>query len=153
METWIKKNAFQLNEQLGLGGVPIGTAFEKISESEAQYILQKAWDLGVRYYDTSPWYGLTRSERTFGAFLKDKPREDFVFSTKVGRLFRKVPENKVPPTMWLDPLPYDFEHSYTADAVKKAIADSLERSGLIISILYIYMISQRIKWATVILIF
>lgn len=143
METWIKKNAFQLNEKLGLGGVPIGTAFEKISDREAQDILQKAWDLGVRYYDTSPWYGLTRSERTFGAFLKDKPREDFVFSTKVGRLFRQVPENKVPPTMWLDPLPYDFEHSYTADAVKKAIEDSLERSGLgYIDIVYIHDLSE-----------
>ncbi|WP_134088723.1 aldo/keto reductase [Olivibacter sp. XZL3] len=143
MENWIKENAYQLKEPLGLGGVPIGTAFEKISAETAYAILEKAWELGIRYYDTSPWYGLTKSERIFGEFLKEKPREDFVFSTKVGRLFHEVPANEVPETMWLDPLPYDFEHVYTADAVKKAIEDSLERTGLgHIDIVYVHDLSE-----------
>lgn len=67
--------------ELGLGGVPIGTAFEDVSNEQSQKVLQEAWDLGIRYYDTSPWYGLTKSERRFGEFLKDKNREDFVFSS------------------------------------------------------------------------
>lgn len=143
MKSWIKKNSFELNEKLGLGGVAIGTAFEKLSAEKAHDVLQKAWDSGIRYYDTSPWYGLTKSERTFGAFLKDKPREDFVFSTKVGRLFHKVSESEVPPTMWQDPLPYDFEHVYTADAVKRSIEDSLERTGLDhIDIVYVHDLSE-----------
>lgn len=143
MKDWIKKDAFYLDEQLGLGGVPIGTAFEKISDQLAHDILAEAWDQGIRYYDTSPWYGLTKAERSFGAFLKDKPREDFVFSTKVGRLFHKVEEGQVPPTMWQDPLPYDFEHQYTADAVKRSIEESLERTGLdAIDIVFIHDLSE-----------
>ncbi|TYR32229.1 aldo/keto reductase [Sphingobacterium phlebotomi] len=129
--------------ELGLGGVPIGTAFENITNDQSQKILQEAWDLGIRYYDTSPWYGLTKGERRFGEFLKDKKREDFVFSTKVGRLFTPVPEEEVPPTMWKNPLDFDFKHMYTADAVKKSIEDSLERTGLDhIDIVYIHDLSE-----------
>ncbi|MBD1426188.1 aldo/keto reductase [Sphingobacterium arenae] len=129
--------------ELGLGGVPIGTAFENITDDQSQKILQEAWDLGIRYYDTSPWYGLTKGERRFGEFLKDKNREDFVFSTKVGRLFTPVPESEVPPTMWKNPLDFDFKHMYTADAVKKSIDDSLERTGLdYIDIVYIHDLSE-----------
>lgn len=143
MKNWIKSDAFHLEQKLGLGGVAIGTAFEKISDEQAYNVLQKAWDLGIRYYDTSPWYGLTRSELRFGAFLKMQPREAFVFSTKVGRLFYEVPENQVPPTMWLDPLPYDFEHRYTGDAVKQSIEDSLLRTGLDhIDIVYVHDLSE-----------
>lgn len=143
MKTWIKEGAFHLNEKLGLGGVPIGTAFENITHDQAQEILTKAWDVGIRYYDTSPWYGLTKSERAFGTFLRDKPREDFIFSTKVGRLFREVSGNQVPPTMWQDPLSYDFEHDYAADAVKRSINDSLERTGLDrIDIVFVHDLSE-----------
>ncbi|WP_261512246.1 aldo/keto reductase [Chryseobacterium paludis] len=129
--------------KLGLGGVAIGTAFAAITDDEAHNILQKAWDLGIRYYDTSPWYGLTKSERRFGKFLQDKDRNDFVFSTKVGRLFKEVPESEVPPTMWKKPLNYDFKHDYTADAIKRSIDDSLERTGLDrIDIVYIHDLSE-----------
>lgn len=129
--------------ELGLGGVPIGTAFENVTDEQAHKILQEAWNLGIRYYDTSPWYGLTKSERRFGEFLKGKNREDFIFSTKVGRLFTPVPQADVPPTMWKSPLDFDFKHSYTADAVKKSIEDSLERTGLDhIDIVYIHDLSE-----------
>jgi D-threo-aldose 1-dehydrogenase len=128
---------------LGIGGVAIGTAFEDITDEQAYEILQAAWNTGIRYYDTSPWYGLTRSERRFGSFLKDQNRKDFIFSTKVGRLFHEVPESEVPPTMWKNPLNYDFRHDYTADAVKRSIADSLERTGLNhIDIVYIHDLSE-----------
>ena len=129
--------------ELGLGGVPIGTAFENISDELSHDILKEAWDLGIRYYDTSPWYGLTKSERRFGEFLKEKNREDFVFSTKVGRLFTPVDASQVPPTMWKKPLDFDFKHIYTADAVKKSIEESLERTGLdYIDIIYIHDLSE-----------
>lgn len=129
--------------QLGLGGVAIGTAFENLSDEQAEAVLKSAWDLGIRYYDTSPWYGLTKSERRFGAFLQNQTREDFIFSTKVGRLFTEVPESEVPPTMWKAPLNYDFKHLYTADAVKRSIEESLERSGLdYIDIVYVHDLSE-----------
>ena len=129
--------------KLGLGGVAIGTAFKAITHEESHKVLQKAWDLGIRYYDTSPWYGLTKSERRFGDFLRSQNREEFIFSTKVGRLFREVSENEVPPTMWKAPLNYDFEHNYTADAIKRSIEESLERTGLDhIDIVYIHDLSE-----------
>ena len=129
--------------EVGLGGVPIGTAFENISDARAHSILQEAWDLGIRYYDTSPWYGLTKSERRFGDFLKTKNRDEFVFSTKVGRLFTPVPESEVPPTMWKSPLDFDFRHDYTRDAVQKSIEESLERTGLShIDIVYVHDLSE-----------
>lgn len=129
--------------KLGLGGVAIGTAFENISDEESNEILQSAWDYGIRYYDTSPWYGLTKSERRFGNFLKEKQREDFIFSTKIGRLFHEVSKSDVPPTMWKAPLNYDFQHLYTADAVKKSIEDSLQRTGLdYIDIVYVHDLSE-----------
>jgi len=139
----MKTDILKEEHKLGLGGVAIGTAFENITDEESHDILQKAWDLGIRYYDTSPWYGLTKSERRFGSFLQDKNRNDFIFSTKVGRLFKEVPESEVPPTMWKKPLDYDFKHDYTADAIKKSIEDSLQRTGLShIDIVYIHDLSE-----------
>jgi len=129
--------------KLGLGGVAIGTAFENITDEQANTILQEAWELGIRYYDTSPWYGLTKSERRFGNFLQNKDRNDFVFSTKVGRLFTQVPESEVPPTMWKKPLNYDFKHDYTADGIKRSIDESLQRTGLShIDIVYVHDLSE-----------
>ncbi|QBA21089.1 aldo/keto reductase [Chryseobacterium indologenes] len=139
----MKSDILTEKHRLGIGGVAIGTAFENITDEQAQEILQTAWETGIRYYDTSPWYGLTKSERRFGHFLKDKHRDDFIFSTKVGRLFQQVPESEVPTTMWKKPLNYDFFHDYTADAVEKSIEDSLERTGLShIDIVYIHDLSE-----------
>ncbi|CAM3018492.1 aldo/keto reductase [Chryseobacterium flavum] len=139
----MKTDILTEKHRLGLGGVAIGTAFENITDEQAFDILQTAWDAGIRYYDTSPWYGLTKSERRFGNFLKNQDRNGFVFSTKVGRLFTEVPESEVPPTMWKNPLNYDFRHDYTADAVKKSIEDSLKRTGLDhIDIVYIHDLSE-----------
>ncbi|WP_170828503.1 aldo/keto reductase [Chryseobacterium soldanellicola] len=139
----MKSNILTEKHRLGLGGVAIGTAFEALTDGESYEVLQKAWDLGIRYYDTSPWYGLTKSERRFGNFLHGQKRDEFVFSTKVGRLFVEVPENEVPPTMWKAPLNYDFEHNYTADAIKRSIEESLERSRLdYIDIVYIHDLSE-----------
>ncbi|WP_288437692.1 aldo/keto reductase [uncultured Chryseobacterium sp.] len=139
----MKSHILTEKHRLGIGGVAIGTAFENITDEQAHDILQSAWDTGIRYYDTSPWYGLTKSERRFGNFLKDKDRDDFIFSTKVGRLFHQVPESDVPPTMWKNPLNYDFFHDYTADAIQKSIEESLARTGLShIDIVYIHDLSE-----------
>lgn len=139
----MKTDILTEKHKLGLGGVAIGTAFEDMTDGESYEVLQAAWDLGIRYYDTSPWYGLTKSERRFGNFLHGKSKDEFVFSTKVGRLFQEVSESEVPATMWQNPLNYDFEHNYTADAVKKSIEDSLERTRLDrIDIVYIHDLSE-----------
>ena len=139
----MKELSMQEQHELGLGGVAIGTAFENITDEQAHNILQEAWDLGIRYFDTSPWYGLTKSERRFGEFLRTKDKSDFLFSTKVGRLFTKVAKGEEPLTMWENPLSFDYYHDYSADATKRSIEDSLERTGLdSIDIVYVHDLSE-----------
>lgn len=139
----MKTKILEQKHQLGLGGVAIGTAFENVTDEKAYAILDTAWESGIRYYDTSPWYGLTKSEKRFGDFLADKNREDFIFSTKVGRLFKKVPHGDVPPTMWKKPFDYDFTHDYSADGIKRSIEESLSRTGLhSIDIVFVHDLSE-----------
>ena len=139
----MSQNILQEKHHLGIGGVAIGTAFNDISDEQSYAILKTAWDAGIRYFDTSPWYGLTKSERRFGDFLADKNRSEFVFSTKVGRLFNEVLPSEVPPTMWKKPLNFDFKHDYTGDGVKRSIEESLRRTGLeSIDIIYVHDLSE-----------
>ena len=63
-----------------------------MTDDDAAALLQAAWDGGIRYFDTAPHYGLGLSERRLGRFLAGKPRDEFVVSTKVGRLLRPSPE-------------------------------------------------------------
>ncbi|UAB83703.1 aldo/keto reductase [Zunongwangia sp. SCSIO 43204] len=115
-------------EKLAFGGVAIGTGFNKIDDKQAGQALESAWESGIRQYDTSPWYGLGLSERRMGHFLKNKKREDYILSTKVGRLF--TPTNNIPETQWVDPSPFDYRYDYTADGVRRSVEDSLQRLGV-----------------------
>ena len=80
---------------LGFGGAPLGDLFEILSETQAQSTLQAAWDAGLRYFDTAPFYGYGKSEHRFGHFLRQQPRNEFVLSTKIGRVLRATrdPDN------------------------------------------------------------
>src|SRR5438067_2104469 len=80
--------------RLGLGGAPIGQLSEDQGAQTAAAIVQRAYDLGVRYFDTAPLYGRGASERWVGPALATLPRESFVLSTKVGRLIRPVPARR-----------------------------------------------------------
>jgi D-threo-aldose 1-dehydrogenase len=72
--------------ELGFGGAPIGDLYEPVPDEDAAAAVRTAWEGGVRYFDTAPHYGLGLSERRLGAALRDRPRDEFVISTKVGRL-------------------------------------------------------------------
>src|SRR5450432_4001557 len=74
--------------RLGFGGAGLGHVFKTITDDQAAATLRAAWDVGVRYYDTSPWYGRGLSERRIGRELCFKRRGDVIVSTKVGRLLR-----------------------------------------------------------------
>lgn len=76
---------------LGYGAANVGNLFRELTDDEAWEVLEAAWDAGIRYYDTAPHYGLGLSERRLGAFLATKPREEYVLSTKAGRLLRPNP--------------------------------------------------------------
>lgn len=117
-----------LQFKFGLGGVAIGNGFKEISDEQAQKTLEAAWEAGVRYYDTSPWYGLGLSERRYGHFLHNKKRQDYVLSTKVGRVLKAT--KNVPETMWHNPSPFDYRYDYSAEAVRRSLEDSLQRLGI-----------------------
>ena len=71
----------------GFGGAPLGKLSVPGSEEQAQDTLRAAWEAGIRYYDTAPVYGNGKSEHRLGQFLRQQPREEFVLSSKVGRVF------------------------------------------------------------------
>ena len=71
--------------RLGLGGAPLSAFMYDVEESEAVATISRAFELGVRYFDTAPYYGFGRSERRYGKALAEVRRDDFAISTKVGR--------------------------------------------------------------------
>jgi D-threo-aldose 1-dehydrogenase len=104
---------------IGLGTAPIGGLYAPVDDATARATLERAWSLGVRTFDTAPYYGSGLAERRLGAFLADKPRDAFVVSTKVGRLLR--PDA----TSW-EGAYFDFSHG----AVLRSLEESLDRLGL-----------------------
>src|ERR1700710_2248742 len=72
--------------ELGFGAAPLGNLYRPMTEKEARATLDAAWSSGCRYYDTAPLYGLGLSETRLNGFLRAKPRDSYLVSTKVGRL-------------------------------------------------------------------
>jgi D-threo-aldose 1-dehydrogenase len=134
---------YRIPHRLGLGGVAIGTGFAPLTGEQSDEVMHAAWAAGNRYFDTSPWYGLGLSERRMGHVLADQPREEFVISTKVGRLLSAAPSPQDrPKVMWKAPSPFSFKYDYTADGTKRSIEDSLQRLGLAqIDVVFIHDLS------------
>lgn len=114
--------------RLGLGLAPIGGLYSPVSEQQARDTVEKAWDLGIRYFDVAPLYGNGLSETRAGAVLRDKPRESFVLSTKVGRLLR--PGGADGQRIWSESVDVTPVFDFTADGVARSYAESLTRLGL-----------------------
>ncbi|MFD1052209.1 aldo/keto reductase, partial [Kibdelosporangium lantanae] len=115
----------------GFGAAGIGNLYTEVTDADAEAALEAAWEAGVRYFDTAPHYGLGLSERRLGKFLADKPRDEYVLSTKVGRLLEPVDL----PGLDLDngfavPRRYQRVYDYSADGVKRSVESSLDRLGL-----------------------
>jgi D-threo-aldose 1-dehydrogenase len=120
---------------MGQGCGTLGDPDEVISEGQAQQTLQAAWDGGLRYFDTAPWYGNTKSEHRVGHFLRQKLRGDFVITTKVGRVYSRPEELESfdqSPWMkrWRGGLPFDLRFDYPAEGILRSYEDSLMRLGL-----------------------
>jgi len=115
--------------RFGLGTAPLGGLFEAVGESEGVGVVERAWEVGIRTFDTAPLYGHGLAEQRLGKVLNPKPRDEFTLSSKVGRLLRSdaPPEpgqqyHGVPP---VNPM---FDFSY--DGVMRSLDESLERLGL-----------------------
>lgn len=117
--------------KLGFGGAPIGDLFEKVPQKQAEMTVQTAWNAGIRYFDTSPFYGYGKSELRLGYFLREKSRDEFVISTKVGRVFKAARNLKTfDPGGWIGGLPFNFHFDYSYDGIMRSWEDSLTRMGL-----------------------
>ncbi len=120
---------------MGLGCVFLGDPFGPSDEAEMQETLATAWEEGIRYFDTAPWYGNTKSEHRLGYFLRQRSQGEFTVSTKVGRTYGR-PEDieEFRKSKWVERwkggLEFDLAFDYTGDAVRRSYEDSLNRMGL-----------------------
>ncbi|WP_406109689.1 aldo/keto reductase [Streptomyces sp. NBC_01003] len=122
-----------LPASLGFGTAPLGNMFRSIPDEEAAATVEAAWDQGIRYFDTAPFYGAGLSELRLGEVLAGRPRDEYVLSTKVGRVI--LDELEDPADRDLGEKGGLFEHGrankmvdlYTADATLRSIEDSLKR--------------------------
>lgn len=117
--------------ELGFGAAPIGNLYRAISEADAQAVLTRAWDAGVRYFDTAPLYGLGLSETRLNHFLRGKPRDAYVISTKIGRHLRPCPPDQRDGLgKWFEVPARNEVYDYSYDGVMRSLDASLERTGL-----------------------
>lgn len=126
--------------ELGFGTAPLGNLYRAISDDEARATLEAAWDGGVRYYDTAPLYGLGLSETRLNGFLRGKPRDEYVLSTKVGRLIQHcAPEHRSGIGKWFDVPTRREQYDYSYDGVMRSFETSFARLGVDqIDILYVH---------------
>lgn len=115
----------------GLGTAHLGELYSKVDEEEARSTLETAWRLGVRYYDTAPWYGRGLSEHRVGAFLRTKLRSEFSLTTKVGRtLHRPKDPLAFDRSPWVGGLNFDVKYDYSYDGVLRSYEQALQRLGV-----------------------
>lgn len=116
--------------RLVLGCAPLGGLYTDVSDEQAESTLAEAWRLGVRSFDTAPFYGAGLSERRVGAFLSTRPRDEFVLSTKVGRLLVEADPGEGTSGGSTGEPPLRPVFDYSAAGVRRSLEESLERMGL-----------------------
>ena len=116
--------------ELGFGGASIGELFVRVSEVDAQATLAAAWDPGIRYFDTAPWYGRGLSELRTGAGLRDHDRAEYALSTKVGRWLRPADREGFDGSPWLGGAPNEVVFDYTYDGIMRSVEQSRLRLGI-----------------------
>ncbi|GAA3368272.1 aldo/keto reductase [Streptomyces antimycoticus] len=119
--------------RLGFGTAPLGSMFRDVSTEEAAATVDAAWEHGIRYYDTAPFYGAGLAEIRLGDALAGRPRDQYVLSTKVGRVILDEVEDPANRDLgekgglFEHGRPNKIVHEWTADATLRSIEDSLRR--------------------------
>ena len=117
--------------QLALGCAQLGNLYRAVSDDDALATVAAAWDLGVRYFDTAPHYGLGLSERRLGAALAGRPRDAYVVSTKVGRLLEPVEVAAGQDDEgFMVPATHRRVWDFSRDGIRRSLDESLQRLGL-----------------------
>lgn len=114
--------------RLGLGMAPLGGLYVSVPEQVARATVDRAWERGIRYFDTAPLYGHGASEVRGGAALRGRSRVELTLSTKVGRLLRHVPADEESLFVNVTPLNPVFDFSYSG--IRRSLEESLERLGM-----------------------
>ena len=117
--------------ELSLGCAQLGNLYREVGDAEAQATVDAAWELGVRYFDTAPHYGLGLSERRLGAALASRRRDSYVLSSKVGRLLEPVSVVAgLDDDGFVVPATHRRVWDFSRDGIRRSIEESLERLGL-----------------------
>lgn len=118
--------------RLAFGAAGIGNLYRAVGDEDAARALATAWDRGIRSFDTAPHYGLGLSERRLGAFLRDRPRDTYTVSTKVGRLLVPTPGASGDDLAngFAVPAAYRRVWDFSADGIRRGLEAGLERLGL-----------------------
>ena len=115
--------------RLGLGTAPLAGLFEEVPEQQALAVIRRAWEVGIRFYDTAPLYGHGLAEMRVGKVLRDEPRDEFTLATKVGRLLRAdAPPEPGQSFRGTPPVNPVFDFSY--DGVMRSVEESRQRLGI-----------------------
>jgi D-threo-aldose 1-dehydrogenase len=115
---------------LGFGGAPLGDFSARLPEPQALATVAAAHAAGLTMFDTSPLYGNGLSEHRFGHVLRQKPRDSFVLSTKVGRWMRPRPEAEIDRGWFKGGLNFEAVVDYSYDGTMHALDQSFQRLGL-----------------------
>ncbi|MFC0529328.1 aldo/keto reductase [Phytohabitans kaempferiae] len=126
-----RRPAVRLSE-LGFGAAQGGNLYRVRTDEEFAGAVDAAWDAGIRYFDTAPHYGLGLSERRLGAALRPRPRDEYVVSTKVGRLLVPSPETASSADSEGFAVAADHRRvwDFSRDGILRSLESSLERTGL-----------------------
>jgi len=117
--------------ELGFGTAPLGNLYRALDEDTAQATCRAAWEVGCRYIDTAPLYGLGLSETRLNHFLRGKPRDQYVLSTKIGRILEvTTPEQRTGQGKFFDTPSRKEVYDYSYDGTLRSFEFSLERLGL-----------------------
>ena len=130
------------------GTAPVGNIFREIDDQTSRAMFDHAWDAGVRYFDTAPMYGHGLSELRTSEALRWRNRDDYVLSSKVGRLLRPARRDSIDFAPWVNAAPFAMEFDYSYDGTMRSFEDSLQRLALEhIDILFIHDIDVYTRGA------
>ncbi|MBH0022827.1 aldo/keto reductase [Salinibacterium sp. SWN248] len=140
MKTRSTQRGLELTE-IGLGAAQLGNLYRETTDTEVEEGVAAAWDAGVRYFDTAPHYGLGLSERRLGEQLRTHPRDEYVISSKVGKLLVPNPggEDRMDDQGFAVPAVTTRQWDFSRDGILRSVEESLARTGLDhIDVLYMH---------------
>jgi len=140
MRTRATRRGLHLTE-LGLGAAQFGNLYRETTDEQAAGAVSAAWDAGIRYFDTAPHYGLGLSEQRLGPLLSNYPRDEYVVSSKVGRLLVDSPEfaNQQDDQGFVVPATKRRVWDFSRDGILRSVESTLARTGLdAVDILYLH---------------